>query len=158
MQGTGDAPLLDPRQGDVEDDASSPKQRSLLAIAGSLLAEISLPKLAFAWTFSILVPALLLGAAPLVATAWLLKVSNAVAELTGLGAVLILLAIVGLGLIGWRPLLRTAEVNFWSLNALAIQPSYVFCREASCSCCTPTAAANASSSGLTCAADSACSN
>ena len=96
MQGTGDAPLLDPRQGDVEDDASSPKQRSLLAIAGSLLAEISLPKLAFAWTFSILVPALLLGAAPLVATAWLLKVSNAVAELTGLGAVLILLAIVGL--------------------------------------------------------------
>ncbi|MGO9628907.1 MAG: metallophosphoesterase family protein [Xanthobacteraceae bacterium] len=130
MQGTGDAPLLDPRQGDVEDDVSSPKQRSLLAIAGSLLAEISLPKLAFAWTFSILVPALLLGAAPLVATAWLLKVSNAVAELTGLGAVLILLAIVGLGLIGWRPLLRTAEVNFWSLNALAIQPSYVFCREA----------------------------
>ena len=38
-------PLLDPRNGDVEDDASSTKQRSLLSLAGSLLAEISLPKL-----------------------------------------------------------------------------------------------------------------
>ena len=56
-----DPPLIDPRRGDVEDDVSSPKQRSLLAIAGSLLAEISLPKLLFALTFSILLPALLLG-------------------------------------------------------------------------------------------------
>ena len=54
-------PLFDPRRGDVEDDASSPKQRSLVAIAGSLLAEISLPKLVFAWTFSILLLAVLLG-------------------------------------------------------------------------------------------------
>ena len=53
--------LFDPRRGDAEDDVSSPKQRSLLAIAGSLLAEISLPKLLFALTFSILLPALLLG-------------------------------------------------------------------------------------------------
>ena len=30
-------PLIDPRDGDAEDDASSPKQKSLLAIAGSLL-------------------------------------------------------------------------------------------------------------------------
>jgi 3',5'-cyclic AMP phosphodiesterase CpdA len=125
-----DLPLFDPRLGDAEDDTSSPKQRSLFAIAGSLLAEISLPKLVFAWTFSILLPAMLLGLAPLVATAWLLKVSTIVAEMTGLGAVLILLAVVGLGWFGWRPLLRTAEVNFWSLNALAVQPGYAFCREA----------------------------
>jgi hypothetical protein len=56
MPGIRRPPLLDPRLGDVEDDASSPKQRSLLAIAGSLLAEISLPKLVFAWIFSILLP------------------------------------------------------------------------------------------------------
>ena len=37
--------ILDPREGDAEDDVSSPKQKSLLAIAGSLLAEISLTKL-----------------------------------------------------------------------------------------------------------------
>ena len=122
--------LLDPRQGDVEDDASSPKQRSLLAIAGSLLAEISLPKLLFAWTVSILLPAVLLGLAPLIATAWFAKASRVVAELTGFGAVLLLFAIAGLGWFGWRPLLRTAEVNFWSLNALAVQPGYAFCREA----------------------------
>jgi 3',5'-cyclic AMP phosphodiesterase CpdA len=130
MRATGDPPLIDPRRGDVEDDVSSPKQRSLLAIAGSLLVEISLPKLVFAWTFSILLPALLLGVAPLVATAWLLKVSRTAAQITGLGTAFVLLAIVGLGWIGWRPLLRIAEINFWSLNALAIQPGYAFCREA----------------------------
>jgi 3',5'-cyclic AMP phosphodiesterase CpdA len=129
MQPTGDPPLFDPRRGDAEDDASSPKQRSLIAIAGSLLAEISLPKLFFAWTFSILLPALLLGLAPLIATAWLLKVSRAAAQITGLGTVLFLLTIVALGWFGWRPLLRVAEINFWSLNALAIQPAYAFCRE-----------------------------
>ncbi|MGO9702200.1 MAG: metallophosphoesterase family protein [Xanthobacteraceae bacterium] len=122
--------LFDPRRGDAEDDASSPKQRSLLAIAGALLAEISLPKLVFAWMFSILLPAVLLGLAPLVATAWIQKVSKTVAEVTGLGAMLILLIVIGLGIIGWRPLLRTVENNFWSLNALAVQPGYAFCREA----------------------------
>ena len=60
------APILDPRLGDMENDHSATKQRSLLAIAGSLLAEISLPKLLFAWAFSILLPAVLLGLAPLV--------------------------------------------------------------------------------------------
>ena len=121
--------LIDPRRGDVEDDVSSPKQRSLLAIAGSLLAEISLPKLLFALTFSILLPALLLGFAPLVATAWLLKLSKTAAQMTGLGAVFVLVAVVAAGWFGWRPLVRIAERTFWSLNALAIQPAYAFCRE-----------------------------
>jgi hypothetical protein len=123
-------PLLDPREGDVEDDAASPKQRSLLAIAGSLLAEISLPKLAFAWTVLILLPAVLLGAASLVVTIWLAKVSRTVAEFTGLGTVFLLLIVAGLGWFGWQPLLQAAEANFWSLNALAVQPGYAFCREA----------------------------
>ena len=35
-----------------------------------------------------------------------------------------------MGWIGWRPLFRIAEVNFWSLNALAVQPGYAFGREA----------------------------
>src|SRR6516162_5793441 len=126
MTQAGDPPLLDPRRGDVEDDISSPKQRSLLAIAGSLLAEISLPKLLFALIFSILLPALLLGLAPLVATAWLLKLSKVAAQITGLGAVLVLVAVAALGWFGWRPLVRIAETNFWSLNALAIQPGYAF--------------------------------
>lgn len=127
----GDAlPLVDPRQGDVEDDAASPGQRSLLAIAGSLLVEISLPKLLLAWTVSLLLPALLLGLTPLVATAWLAKVSAHLLALTEIGAALVLAVLVALGWIGWRPLFRIAEVNFWSLNALAVQPAYVFCREA----------------------------
>jgi predicted MPP superfamily phosphohydrolase len=126
----GAFPLVDPRQGDVEDDAASPGQRSLLAIAGSLLVEISLPKLLFAWTVSLLLPAVLLGLTPLVATAWLATVSGHILAVTEIGAALVLVVLVALGWIGWRPLLRIAEVNFWSLNALAVQPGYAFCREA----------------------------
>ena len=122
-------PLIDPRRGDVEDDVSSPKQRSLLAIAGSLLAEISLPKLLFAFIFSIVLPGLLLGLAPLVASAWLLKLSTTAAQMTGLGAAFLLMAVVAAGWFGWQPLLAVAERNFWALNALAIQPVYAFSRE-----------------------------
>jgi len=126
----GEGPLVDPRRGDVEDDASSTIQRSLLSIAGSLLAEISLPKLLFAWTLSIVLPAIALGLAPLLATAWLAKASGSIADLGGPGAVLILLLVAAVGWYGWRPLFRTAEANFWSLNALAVQPGYALCREA----------------------------
>lgn len=122
--------LIDPRRGDVEDDAASPGQRSLLAIAGSLLVEISLPKLLFACTVSLLLPAVLLGLAPLIATAWFSSVSEHVLELTGIGAALVLAAIVAFGWFVWRPLFRAAETNFWSLNALAVQPAYAFGREA----------------------------
>ena len=85
----GAFPLVDPRQGDVEDDAASPGRRSLLAIAGSLLVEISLPKLLFAWTVSLLLPAVLLGLTPLVATAWLATVSGRILALTEIGAALV---------------------------------------------------------------------
>jgi hypothetical protein len=80
----------------------------------------------------LLLPAVLLGLTPLVATAWLATVSGHILALTEIGAalVLVLVVLVALGWIGWRPLLRIAEVNFWSLNALAVQPGYVFCREA----------------------------
>ncbi|QHO78167.1 metallophosphoesterase [Bradyrhizobium sp. CCBAU 051011] len=125
-----DRMLVDPRHGDIEDDAASPGQRSLLAIAGSLLVEISLPKLLFAWTVLLLLPAVLLGLAPLLVSAWLATLSEKLAALTGIGTALALLAIVAVGWIGWRPLLRIAENNFWSLNALAVQPGYAFTREA----------------------------
>lgn len=121
--------LPDPRDGDIEDDAASPGQRSLLAIAGSLLVEISLPKLLFAWTVLLLLPAVLLGLAPLLASAWFSTLSERLAALTGIGAALVLLAIAALGWIGWRPLFRITETNFWSLNALAVQPGYAFGRE-----------------------------
>ena len=40
--------LIDPRDGDRQDDASSTKMRRLAALAGSMLVEISLAKLALA--------------------------------------------------------------------------------------------------------------
>ncbi len=123
-------PLLDPRLGDMENDHSATKQRSLLAIAGSLLAEISLTKLMFAWVVSILLPAVLLGLAPLVLGAWIGQASGRFAEATGIGAAIAVLAVLAVGVVGWRPLFRLAETNFWTLNALAVQPGYAFWREA----------------------------
>ena len=123
-------PLLDPRLGDAENDRSATAQRSLLSIAGSLLAEISLTKLIFAWSFSILLPAVLLGLAPLALTAWIGEASSRFMEATGVGAAIVVLAALAVALVGWRPLFRLAETNFWSLNALAVQPGYAFWREA----------------------------
>ena len=123
-------PVIDPRDGDIEDDASSPGQHSLLSLAGTLLAEISFPKLAVAWIWLIILPGLLLGLAPIVASVWIdalySKIRAPFAELWP--AVLLLAIIVG-GLLGGRTLLRLAEASFWSLNALAVQPGYMACRE-----------------------------
>ena len=48
--------FIDPRRGDIEDDASSTKRRSMLSLFGSMLVEISLPKLIVAWVMLLVVP------------------------------------------------------------------------------------------------------
>lgn len=121
--------IIEPRDGDAEDDASSTKKRSLIAIAGSLLGEISLPKLALAWVLGALLPSLLLGAAPLVITAWIASISGRVAALAGIGSLALLALVAVIGWYGFRPLVRMAEKSFWSLNALVVQPGYAVCRE-----------------------------
>jgi hypothetical protein len=124
-------PLIDPRSGDLEDDFSSTKRRSLLGIAGSLLAEISFPKLIVAWALLIVLPGLILGIAPLITTAWLATVvRKAGAPFNELWPLFVLPFVLLLGWIGWRPLFRVAEQAFWSLNSLAVQPGYALCREA----------------------------
>jgi hypothetical protein len=123
-------PVIDPRGGDVEDDASSTKRRSLLSLAGSLLAEISLPKLILSWTMLFIVPGLLLGLAPLVASAWVSMVSRKITSpLLGIWPALLLVTVLAIGVFGVRSLFRMAESSFWSLNSLAVQPIYVACRE-----------------------------
>lgn len=124
-------PIVDPRNGDVEDDGSSTKRRTLMSLAGTLLSEISLPKLLAAMTALIAVPAVLLGAAPLLASIWVGAVSAKTAAIyTGLFAPIVLLALLAIGWFGGRPLWRLVETNFWSLNALAVQPVYALVREA----------------------------
>jgi hypothetical protein len=54
----------DPREGDLEDDASSTSRHSLLGHATHMLLEISLPKLVLAGLLLLVLPALPLGAAP----------------------------------------------------------------------------------------------
>lgn len=123
-------PILDPRDGDLEDDASSTKRRSLLQLAGNMLTEISLPKLVMVWFLLIGFPGLLLGGTPLLASAWMTTVlSKAFAAFTGVWSVLLLMLLVAVGWLGGRRLLRLAESSFWSLSALAIQPAYVLFRE-----------------------------
>ena len=123
-------PLIDPRLGDVEDDASSTKRRSLLAMAGTILAEVSLPKLIVSWVVLILLPAMLLGLTPLIISGWLATFSRKIAALfTEAWPMSLLLVVVVLGWIGGRPLLRGAEQAFWSLNSVVVQPGYALCRE-----------------------------
>jgi len=124
-------PLIDPRAGDVEDDASSTKTRSLLALAGSLLSEISLPKLLLAWLLMLVGPCLLLGISPLIASAWLTKIfGNIGLSYAGLWPVFLLAFLLVLGWFGGRPLFRLVERSFWSLNSLIVEPSYAVTREA----------------------------
>ena len=123
-------PVIDPRGGDIEDDASSPGRHSLLSLAGTLLAEISLPKLAMAWIWLIVAPGLLLGLTPILASVWIEALYSKIrAPFAELWPAALLLAIIIAGLIGGRALFRLAESSFWSLNALAVQPGYVACRE-----------------------------
>jgi hypothetical protein len=121
---------LDPRDGDIEDDWSSTKRRSLLSLAGSLAIEISFPKLAIALLLLIVIPALTLGLAPLLASAWVNKISTKVTSpLNRIWPALALFALVVVGLIGGRKVFRLAESSFWSVNSLVVEPGYVVCRE-----------------------------
>ncbi len=123
-------PVIDPRSGDLEDDASSPKSRSLLALAGSLLSEISLPKLLTAWMLMLVGPCLLLGLSPLIASAWVAKISgNIVSPYAGLWPIVLVGLLLAIGWFGGRPLFRLVERSFWSLNSLVVEPCYAIARE-----------------------------
>jgi hypothetical protein len=123
-------PILDPRGGDAEDDASSTKGQSLLALAGTLLAEISLPKLVGAWLLLVALPGLLLGIAPLLATIWFTAAASRLAHgIYGITPVILLALLALLGWLVGRRVFRLAEEGFWSLNGLVVQPVYALCRE-----------------------------
>jgi predicted MPP superfamily phosphohydrolase len=123
-------PVLDPRAGDIEDDASSTKSRSLLALAGSLLSEISLPKLLTAWLVMLVAPCLVLGLSPIIASAWAVKIfGNISFSYAGLWPIILLATLLGVGWLGGRPLFRLIERSFWSLNSLIVEPCYTLARE-----------------------------
>ena len=124
-------PFVDPRQGDIEDDASSTKSNSLLTMAGSLLGEISLAKLVVAWLILFIVPAVIVGLVPLIAGVWAGKLAGKLTPaLIGIVPIALFVAIAALGWLFGRRLFRLAESSFWSLNALVIEPAYTMCREA----------------------------
>ncbi|HWJ73193.1 MAG TPA: metallophosphoesterase [Kaistia sp.] len=124
------SPILDPRRGDIEDDASSTKRRTLTSLAGSLIAEISLPKLLAAWISLVALPVIVLGLGPLMVSIWVSAASTSAERLfNGLIPLAIAVALGAAAWFGGRPLLRLVEANFWSLNALAVQPGYALARE-----------------------------
>ncbi|WP_376099931.1 metallophosphoesterase family protein [Roseomonas sp. CCTCC AB2023176] len=122
--------LPDPRDGDIEDDASNTTRHSLLRHASRLLLEINLPKFFLAVILALALPALLLGAAPKVGV-WLVQATWS--QTPDLGRVLTPLATaVALAGAAWfwgGTLLRLAEGCFWALNASFVQPLYVMIRE-----------------------------
>lgn len=123
--------LVDPRRGDVEDDASSTKSNSLLAMAGSLLGEISFAKLIAGWISLIVVPAVIVGAAPLLVTAWAAKLAGTIdPAVIGVVPLALFIAVAALGWLFGRRLFRLVESSFWSLNAVFVEPVYTMLREA----------------------------
>ncbi len=124
-------PIIDPRRGDIEDDASSTKARSMLSLAGSLLVEISLPKLIVAWALLLVLPGLLLGLVPIVFVEWLKIVTDKLTSLVlGLWSILVLIGLVAFAWFGWRDLFRVIEKSFWALNSIVVEPGYASFREA----------------------------
>lgn len=122
-------PIIDPRYGDLEADASSTKARSLLALAGGLLAEISLPKLILVWLLLVVLPGLALGLAPLVVTVWWRTVSGHMSDVAEFWPALIVIAALAVAWAGGRRLWRWVETSFWSLNSILVEPGYALCRE-----------------------------
>lgn len=121
---------VDPRHGDIEDDASSTKRRSLASLAGSMLVEISPLKLGLTWLLLLVIPGLLLGLAPIIGAAWVRSVSGRIASLTiGLWSLGVLALFLIAGWYGTKALLRVAERNFWTLNAVVVEPAYGTFRE-----------------------------
>lgn len=116
--------IIDPRDGDIEDDVSSTKRHSLLSLAGSLLVEVSFAKLLAAWLILVALPGALLGLAPLVATAWLSAIVDKATAVVGIGSVITLGLILVASWLGFRHLFRILDRSFWSLNALLVQPFY----------------------------------
>ena len=130
QNGPSAPPIVDPRLGDIEDDASSTKRRSMLSLAGSLLVEISLPKLILAWVLLLVVPGLLLGLAPIAVTSWLGIVTDKLtAAFICIWSAVLFCALIALGWYGWRTLLRLVEKNFWALNSIVVEPGYATARE-----------------------------
>ncbi|WP_198370795.1 metallophosphoesterase family protein [Roseomonas rosulenta] len=122
--------FADPRDGDLEDDASSTSRHSLLGHASHILLEISLPKLALAALLLLVVPAVLIGAAPKVAL-WFAEAVWARVSDAGRWASVAFVLLVAAGIL-WRwggRLLRATERNFWALNAALVQPLYMAVRE-----------------------------
>ena len=127
-EGLGKRPLIVPHDGDIEDVAASTKQRSMLALFGSLLAEISLPKLVLAWLVLVVVPAILLGLAPVGISLWARTVSTKVlSPVYAIVPTLVLLLLVGLTWVGRRLLLSDwRNSSFWSLVTSAGRPVAVY--------------------------------
>jgi predicted phosphodiesterase len=102
----------------------------LLSLAGTLLVEISLPKLVAAWLLLVAFPCFLLGLTPLIASAWLTTFSRSIGSVYGgVLAFMLILIVLAIGWFGGRTVFRVAEQAFWALNATAVQPLYAVSRE-----------------------------
>ena len=122
--------IIDPRAGDLEDDASSTKNRSMLALTGTLLSEISFPKLLTAWLVMLVGPSLVLGLSPLIASAWVDKITgNIPTRYLEVWPIFLIALLLVIGWFAGRTLFRLIERSFWSLNSLLLEPFYAIARE-----------------------------
>ncbi len=73
---------------------------------------------------------IVLGLGPLAASIWLDAATTSAGRIySGLIPVLVAVLLAAAAWYGGKPLFRLVEANFWSLNALAVQPGYALARE-----------------------------
>ena len=103
----------------------------MLSLAGSLLVEISLPKLIIAWTLAAgrSRPAARPCADRRFRMGRTLSRQARHRSSSASGRFCALAGILALGWFGWRTLFRLVEKSFWALNSIVVQPGYAAFRE-----------------------------
>ena len=121
-------PMIDPRQGDIEDDARKTKRRYDAVACGSRLAEISFRNCNRLDLFLIGLPCLLLAQLAPRPSIWVKHrlIEEQPALFTRVAPDSSLAALIGSGWFGGRQFLRWPERSLRVLNSLAAQPG-TFC-------------------------------
>ena len=131
---TSPAPLWDLRNGDADDNRTSPKSRGWWNLVLSTTLEFNFLTASLAFVWLILVPTLLVGLLPSV----LIELGRRKLGTTVLlatypfAAVLSLAALVGAALWITRPLVAMTLDNFWHLHHTLVFPVFVALRETVC--------------------------
>ncbi len=131
---TPSRPLWDLRQGDADDNRTSPHGRGWRGLAVSTALEFNYLTAAITFTLLVLVPALLVGLAPPLAITFARRRLEMASLITTRPVIAIASLVLLIVVVIWiaRPLLAIALDNFWHLHYTLVFPIFVVLRELIC--------------------------